>query len=416
MDARISAAEAAGRLGIKRETLYAYVSRGMLPRERGSDRGSTFSADEVAAMAARTRRGGRASGLELIVATALTSLQDGELRYRGVDVRDLVPDTSFETVAEWLWTGVTLDPVSSWPAVPAPSVLAASPPLEGIDGLRVAVAMAGDPLRYDLSPPGVVTAGRRAIAAMVDGLAVKRPPSGDSIAARLTARLTNDDHDRVVNAALVLLADHELAASTLAARVAASVRADPYSVVATGLGVIAGALHGAASEPVVTLLEEIGRPGREAVVVGDRLRRGERIPGLGHKVYRHVDPRTEILLDLLRQSSLPPERWATVEELLALLRDRFDLVVNVDFALGAFVWAAGLDVRAAECLFAIARTAGWLAHALEEYGEEPLRFRPRAVYTGASSLHAPGRLRATGFAEMASSDKGDDVRRVEPRP
>jgi citrate synthase len=249
----------------------------------------------------------------------------------------------------------------------------------------VAVATAGDPLRYDLAPGAVATAGRRAIAAMVDSRPALRPDGGDSIAARLAARLADVDHTQVINAVLVLLADHELAASTLAARIAASVRADPYSVISTGLGVIAGGLHGAASEPVVSLLAEIGVPGREATVVGERLRRRERIPGLGHKVYRRVDPRAEILLDLVRAEPMAPDRWEVVEGLLELLRARFDLVVNIDFALGAFVWAAGLDVGAAECLFAIARSAGWLAHALEEYDEQPLRFRPRAVYTGPGS-------------------------------
>lgn len=378
MDSRISAAEAASRLGVKRETLYAYVSRGMLGSERDPDgRRSTFSSDEVAAMAARSRRGGRAGGLEVVVASGITLLRDGELRYRGVDIHDLVPDTPFEAVAEWLWSATFPEVPPVWPSV-------ATPPPEldaGIDRMRIAVALAGDPLRYDLSTPAVVRAGRRIIAAMVDSLPPRRPASGGAIAARVAAAVATE-HEQVVNAVLVLLADHELAASTFAARVAASVRADPYSVIGTGLGVIAGALHGAASQPVVALLEEIGTVGREEKVVGDLLRRHERVSGLGHKVYKTSDPRAEILLDLLRDANLPGAKWEVVEALLALCRERFTQVVNIDFALGAFVWAAGLDLDAAECLFAIARTAGWLAHAIEEYGEEPLRFRPRAVYTG----------------------------------
>ena len=173
-----------------------------------------------------------------------------------------------------------------------------------------------------------------------------------------------------------------MAVSTFAARIAASARADPYSVVSTGLGVIAGGMHGAASRPVVELLTEVGQPARAAHVVGERLRRGERLPGLGHKVYRTTDPRTDVLLDLLRGLRLSPRRWAVVESVLELVRERLPLVVNVDFALGAMVFAGGMDVEAAEALFSVARTAGWLAHAIEEYGEEPLRFRPRAAYTG----------------------------------
>jgi citrate synthase len=200
----------------------------------------------------------------------------------------------------------------------------------------------------------------------------------------------------VLNAALVLLADHELAVSTLAARVAASARADPYSVVSTGLGVIAGGMHGAASRPVVDLLTEVGRPAHAAQVIGARLRRGERLPGLGHKVYRTVDPRAEVLLDLLCGLRLPAGRWAVVVAVHDLVRDRLPLVVNVDFALGAMVYAAGMDVEAAEAMFSIARTAGWLAHAIEEYAEEPLRFRPRAAYTGPALAPTPPRRARPG--------------------
>ena len=403
---RLTALEAATRLGVKRETLYAYVSRGLLTRERAADgRSSTFSAEEIEALAARTRQGGRAGGLELIVASGLTLIEDDRLFYRGVDVADIVPAMPFESVAEWLWTSA---PMSTGNPPPWPVTQITCPDIPGgraIDRLRVLVALAGaaDDLRYDVEPSGVVAAARRILSAMVDGLPAfglpdrspqgraDRPAGSFPLAARLLPRLgppslanrmAESELVEVVNAVLVLLADHELAASTLAARVAASVHADPYSVVSTGLGVIAGALHGAASQPVVHLLDEIGSADRVARVVGERLGRRERIPGLGHKVYRHTDPRAEILFDLLRRLPEPGPRWPVVEKLVALVRDRLRLVVNVDFALGAFVWAWELDVAAAESLFAIARTAGWLAHAIEEYGETPVRFRPRAAYTG----------------------------------
>src|SRR5258708_5549263 len=102
----LSAAEAAARLGVKREALYAYVSRGVRSSERADDRrSSTFSAAEVDALAERNRRGGRAGGLEVIVASGLTLLQEDHLLYRGRDAAGLLPQTPFETVAEWLWSG-----------------------------------------------------------------------------------------------------------------------------------------------------------------------------------------------------------------------------------------------------------------------------------------------------------------------
>ncbi|HEY2429683.1 MAG TPA: citrate/2-methylcitrate synthase, partial [Acidimicrobiales bacterium] len=144
------------------------------------------------------------------------------------------------------------------------------------------------------------------------------------------------------------------------------------------------------------LFEEIGEAGRAPRVLGERLRRGERVPGLGHQVYRRVDPRAGALLGALRRLRLPARRWAVVEAVLAVVDERLPLVVNVDFALGAMVFAAGMDPDAAEAMFSIARTAGWLAHAIEEYGEAPVRFRPRAAYTGvrpSSAASLDGALR-----------------------
>jgi citrate synthase len=189
-------------------------------------------------------------------------------------------------------------------------------------------------------------------------------------------------HVAALDAALVLLADHELAVSTLAARVAASARADPYSVVSAGLGVLAGGLHGGAGRQVVALFEEVGEPARAGRVVGERLRAGARIPGLGHAVYRERDPRADYLLPVFAALPLLPGRWAVVESVLAIVEARLDVLVNVDFALGALVFAAGMRRDASEAVFGVSRTAGWLAHALEEYDEHPLRFRARAAYTG----------------------------------
>ncbi|HEY2430726.1 MAG TPA: citrate/2-methylcitrate synthase, partial [Acidimicrobiales bacterium] len=271
----VTAEEAAARLGVKRQTLYAYVSRGMLDSERGPDgRSSLFSAAQVEALAGRTRRGGRAGALEVVVASGLTLIDDDHLFYRGRSATGLAAGTPLEAVAEWLWTGdaSVLDDPPAWPAA-SPS--AARPPPPGVDvvnrlRITVAAAAAGDDLRYDLEPASVVAAGRRLMTAMVDGLPLLgEEPAREGrfpLAGRLWPRLAATPGRRslvaTLNAALVLLADHELAASTLAARVAASVRADPYSVVSTGLGVIAGGLHGAASRPVVDLFEEIGEAGR----------------------------------------------------------------------------------------------------------------------------------------------------------
>ena len=182
---------------------------------------------------------------------------------------------------------------------------------------------AADPLRLHLDPPAVVTAGRCLVAGMVECLpqAGSAPaPAGGSIAERLITRLCPDAPRAgmvdVLRSTLVLLADHELAASTLAARVAASVRADPYAVVATGLGAVGGALHGGASFGAETMLRSAVAPRDAQRVVGELLRRGERIPGFGHFVYQGSDPRGVFVFERLRQVAPDSERLAVAQAVM----------------------------------------------------------------------------------------------------
>ncbi|TDE22006.1 hypothetical protein E1295_46595, partial [Nonomuraea mesophila] len=184
-----------------------------------------------------------------------------------------------------------------------------------------------------------------------------------------------------LRAALVLLADHELAASTLAARVAASARADPYAVVLTGLGVLGGPLHGGASYGAERLLAEVGEPRQAARVITDRVRRGERVPGFGHRVYDNGDGRGRALLDLVERAVPGHERVAAGVAVLAEMRRRRLPESNIDFALAVLTAVSGMAGGAGEAIFAVARAAGWLAHAMEEYERGSL-LRLRASYTG----------------------------------
>ena len=179
----------------------------------------------------------------------------------------------------------------------------------------------------------------------------------------------------------MLLADHELAASTLAARVAASVRADPYAVVATGLGAVGGALHGGASLGAELMLAAAREPADAARVVGELIRRGERIPGFGHFVYKTGDPRSVLLLSMIAGLAPDSPRLAVADAVLAEVRRRGLPEPNIDFALAALADATGMIRGAGEAVFAVARSAGWLAHALEEY-QRKKPIRPRSIYTG----------------------------------
>lgn len=405
----LTAQQAARRLGVKVDTVYAYVSRGALTRLRAPDgRTSLFDGAEVEALArrGRPRRTTRPAALDFTVETRLTTLTaEGRLAFRGFEATRLARVATFEQVAELLWTGRYPTEQPTW--TPQPIEMPDVPRLA--DRLRVAVpvAAASDPLRGDLDTDAVVGTGRSLIATMVESL----PPLGDgrtprlalpaggtplrgTIAGRLWARLTPDRPRPglvgVLNAALVLLADHELAASTFAARVAASTRADPYAVVTAGLGPLAGPLHGGVSRSVRRLLDAAATPAGPGPALAEALEQnGGRYPGFGHAVYKQGDPRCNALLDLLREAAGGTRQMSVVDGVLATVRRRVAVHPNVDYALGALGLVGGMPHDAGEALFIVARTAGWLAHAIEEYQEAPVRFRPRAVYLGPTTAERP---------------------------
>ena len=428
----LTAAQAAQRLGVKPATLYAYVSRGVLRRDRAADgRGSLFDSEEVERLARRGRPRRPVGAADITVESAITEITGDRLRYRGLDVIRLATSRTFEDVAELLWTGEFPAQPPGQTAAPAPPQAPASPqvpaspqaptpwratpaalaagrgaqaalpagtlPLERFQVIVPAMA-ATDPLRLQLDPAAVLAAGRSIIAGLVDCLpppapvslapATAAPESSDPdqpIADRLWSRLCNHRPSpalrRALSAALVLLADHELAASTLAVRAAASVRADPYAVVETGMGAMSGALHGGASLGAETLLAAAASPDDVPRAVGELLRRGEKVPGFGHFIYKVGDPRAVLLLDLVRRAAPKSGQLAVAEAVLAEVRRKSLPEPNIDLAIATLARVAGMIRGSGEAIFAVARTAGWIAHALEAYaGPGPLR--PRAVYTG----------------------------------
>jgi citrate synthase len=423
----IGAGEAARRLGVKPSTLYSYVSRGVLRRRTGEDgRSSLFDVAEVESLARRGRPRHPGAG-EFIIESALTEITSDRACYRGLDITALAARYELEDAAWLLWTGeLTGRDRGSWRATQAAlragrAAQAALPPgtlpLERF-GVIVPALAAADPLRLQLDPPAVIAAGQTIMAGLVDCLpAPGRPeaagaggtgtassaapdggangpasaspdsasPDSGSLTGRLWGRLCpgppDDGLKGALRVALVLLADHELAASTFAARVAASVRADPYAVVATGLGAAGGALHGGASLGVEAMLGAAAGPQDVTRVVGSVLRRGERIPGFGHFVYRAGDPRAAFLLGEIRARAPGSPRLAVADALVREVVGRGLPTPNIDFALAVLASVAGMVPGAAEAVFAVARTAGWIGHAIEEYARRtPLR--PRARYTG----------------------------------
>jgi len=415
-------------------------------------RGSLFDAAEIERLARRGRPRRPAGTVDITVESAITEITADALRFRGFDATRLAVSRSFEEIAELLWTGELRRAEATrtgagepWHATPAAlavgrgaqAVLPAGIlPLERLQVIVPAMATT-DALRLQLDESAVLAAGRNIIAGMVDCLPspsgsatagssaadasaadasaadasaadasdaadasaadasadTAAPASaGGTIAERLWSRLSDRRPSPgllgALSAALVLLADHELAASTLAVRAAASVRADPYAVVGTGLGAMSGTLHGGASLGAETLLAAARDPADVPRVVGELLRRGEKVPGFGHFVYRGGDPRALALLDLVRRTAPKSGQLAVAEAVLAEMRHKSLPEPNIDFAVATLARVAGMVTGAGEAIFAVARTAGWIAHALEAYtGDDPLR--PRAVYTGRPAIIEP---------------------------
>lgn len=378
----VGAGEAARLLGVQRATLYAYVSRGLIDRRVAVDgRTSLYSVDDLESLAGRVRKRDVAPrpSLDVQISTSITTLDETGVRYRGHDVAELARMCTFERVCELLWTGELPD-TTDWPAPDAADVRRASDiaAAVGINDVPTLVAVASGlgPHHPADDPPA---AARRLLG--VAPVVVRRRPQGDippdrAVAERLAAGWhghPTPELARVLDRALVLLADHELATSTLAVRVAGSTWPGPYAAFAAGLAAVQGIYHGGAAAQAYDLLVECERAGGAAEVVLRRLQARERLPGFGHKIYKGDDPRLAPILEIVAELPDPHGRLDVVHDVLAETGVRMTRRPNVDLGLGALAFVAGLpgDVP----LFAVARIAGFAAHLQEELAERPIRFR-----------------------------------------
>ncbi|MEC3919946.1 citrate synthase [Nocardia sp. CDC160] len=392
-DARyLTTAEVADRLDIKPATVYAYVSRGLLTKLPTSDRrGSLFREDEVSRLARGRRPGSAPRGTLDDITTEISLLDRDELYYRGHNVADLVAAHRVESVANLLWTGELSPPSTQFTAPPeilaaTRAAVAALPEQTRLsDRLRVAVAVAGatDRLRFDLSPEGVLRTAGILVAVELDALTPELPasdtlaelPTSGTLAERLWPALTpHPPNIPLLDTTLTLLADHGLAVSTVAARVAASARVHPYGTVAAALGALDSQYHGGASTLAYRFLADALTDPVGAV--SERLRLGGPLPGFGHLIYQHTDPRADLLLAALRTIPAATPALTAIDTLKSHLATPLVALPNIDLALAVLMHAFDMRPDAGETIFAVARTLGWIAHTLEEYTEPPMRFRP----------------------------------------
>jgi citrate synthase len=397
MSTHLSAHEAAAELGISVSTLYAYVSRGLIRSEGQSDtRQRRYLAEDVWLLKQRKvhRRDPIKSSADAlhwglpVLSSRLSVIQGGRLYYAGRDVVSLATDSRLEQVAALLWSDGDEQSFpgeddahvpSSWPTLMR--LASPLPPLEAFQ-LFLPVVAAADPAAYDLQPDSVRRTGAR-ILRLLAAVAVGAKPSGAPVVDVLRRgwSLKGSDAASLLEAALILYAENGLNPSSFTARCVASAGASPYAVVSAGLAALQGAKHGGASERAGILFEEARSPESARQIIAARLRRGESLPGFGHPLYPDGDPRGAVLLDLIAKQRPKAPEVVLALTLVDTVRDVTNQQPNVDFGVVTLCRALRLPPGAPLALLGVARTVGWIAHALEQYQEGRV-IRPRAQYAG----------------------------------
>jgi citrate synthase len=381
----LTARETADRLGVKLDTLYAYVSRGRLHSVMvPGSRERRYRSEDVEALLG-TRPGVRPPGsadpeaLLPVIGSSISLIENGRFYYRGQDAIRLADEANLEEIARLLW----LDDAGSGLAdLSAPNRSADVPTISGlIERCQIRLAVLGDEDlgALELTRARVARTGWRVLRELAACVAPTLS-SPDPIHRRLAAawRLGEAGAD-LIRRCLVLIADHELNPSTFVARCAASTAATPYAVVTAALSALSGRFHGGETERAEGLLHELLESDDPMAVMAGRLTRGERLPGFGQPLYPEGDPRATAILSALAQAA--PEAHALVEKAAETGLRLVGRHPNVDFALAAAALGLGLPRNAALGLFIVGRTVGWIAHAIEQY-ESGILIRPRARYLG----------------------------------
>ena len=387
----LSAREASAELAISPATLYAYVSRGLIRSEPSPDsRSHRYRAEDVRGLKERRvpapePRGLRSFDADLpVLDSAIGTITEQGAIYRGVNCVDLSEKDTLEHTATLLWDVTSVDPFApdNCPSVSdamrtiAEAAHRAAPIDRAIAVL--ALAASADPRAFTRAPDGRAMVGGRIVRLLVATM-LGRGTSPEPLHLQIAQAWAPDNKHApdLIRRALVLLADHELNASTFTVRCAASTGLNLYDSVIAGLAALKGPKHGGAgvlaSQLVKTMVDKDVGP-----VVRERVALGERFAGFGHGVYKRGDPRAMSLLEALTRAGAPRKFTREIPERIAEATGEF---VNIDYALAVLVHALRMPAGSELALFAMARSVGWIAHAIEQLQHGKL-IRPRARYVG----------------------------------
>jgi len=391
----LTAEEAADELDVTKNTLYAYVSRDLVRSEPAATNRRTrrYRADDVRRLKRKNERKqdpARAAQTALdwglpVMESALTLIEEGRFYYRGHDVCRLAQTHTLEEVAPLLWNmpAARIDLASVDLPIDPASGRDGDSTLDHVQALLPRAA-ATDDRAYDLSEHGITQTGMRLLAllaALVEG------PSGPVRTEPVAERLRRawdvevEGARDLLNTVLVLSADHGLNVTAFAVRCVASAGTTPYGAVNAGLSALRGRRHTGNTARIQALLREAGSPDAFQDTVAHRLRRGDTVPGFGHRLYPNGDPRAALIVERL-QAVVPHTAGTAFATAAAEVGPKLlDRPPALDFAIVALGRALNLPREAPLTLFALGRLVGWTGHMIEQYEAEQV-IRPRAQYVG----------------------------------
>jgi citrate synthase len=396
----LSSGEVVERLGISKSTLYAYVSRGLIRSapDPDSPRSRRYRADDVERLLNRQRmradpEAATTTALDWgspVMDSSISTIFDERLAYRDHDAVELARSHTFEDVIGLLWTGgfdsdlPTPDDASAFirnELLQQSTSLARSLDAPARMQMLLPAMEQRDATSYDFRPEAVHKTGINALQMFTAAIVGTEGHSG--IARTLQAHWSpgQSSVSGLIDAALILSADHELNISTFTVRCIASSRAPLYSALTGGLSALRGQKHGGATLQTEALIREVGRPEDARDAIRNRLQRGDALAGFGHRLYPSGDPRGVVLLEMIQDEFENSDELKLANAICETAGEFSGLKPNLEFALVTLCRVLGQSGGTALALMALGRMAGWVAHAAEEYERDQL-IRPRARRAG----------------------------------